>query len=138
MLTANSVGHMAACVRQGTVPTGDEEASRFAWALRTTMSLIDKTQSGPEGRCTYLLPISEKPTSRPCPFPAEMKIPKGIEGKNFEVYGGLYHTDHTVRSSFFRPDSDPPGEPFSDLDLTYLYDDVAGNDDFHEMSKGYK
>ncbi|HET6247519.1 MAG TPA: hypothetical protein VFE47_07480 [Tepidisphaeraceae bacterium] len=137
MLTANSVGHMAACVRLGIVSTGDDEPSRLWWALRTTMSLIDKTQPGPTGRCTYLQSVGEKPASGPFPFPDEVKLPKSMEDKNFEVYGGLYHTDHTIRSSFFRPDSEPPAERFADLDLTYLYDDAAENEDFHEMSRGY-
>ena len=68
-----------------------------------------------------------------------MKLEGSIQGKNYVEYAGLYHTDYTIRSNFFVPgDGIPNQPPLESLDLTYLYRETQGDEDFQEMTRGYE
>jgi len=130
----NSVGHMALCQR--VVKSYDEhDPTGLLWALTVAMLLIDGTTPGVSGRNTQLFDLGFVPASLPCPFE---QVPPRLEGKNYCIYEGHYHTDITIPSEYFRPDVSRPESlrKYEDLDLTYLHHEVPENPDYYEMGVG--
>jgi hypothetical protein len=133
-LSMNSVGHMAAARRRGKAGSGEEP--ELWWALKTAMRLLDSTTPGPSGRDTWLHLNSERAPHTACPF-VESQMPQTLKGKNWCEYGGLYHTDSTIPSEYFRPDVErPSSSKYDDLNLTYLHDDSPDNPDYRTMGEG--
>lgn len=129
----NSVGHMALCQR--VVKPYEEDSTGLLWALKVAMLLIDSTTPGVSGRNTQLLDLAAVSASLPCPFE---QVPSKLEGKNYCIYEGQYHTDITVPSEYFTPDVTRPEalREYKDLDLTYLHHESPENPDYYKMGIG--
>ena len=141
--TANSLGHMRAFRdwHQG------KSSDSIEWAVRVAMATIANSEpgkvptktttgaSGHEGRVTWLRALENgKPHVPSIPSPLT-KTPSSLEGKDWTKYEGYLHTDHAVRSEFFRDRPVPPtiDRPYL-MDFTYIY---AGNQaDFAEFTGG--
>ncbi len=131
----NSVGHMACARRLGKDMGEDDQSQGLQWALRTAMQLLDETKPGVSGRDTWLHEIEKRPEPPHIVCPEDLG--QVLVGKNRCEYGGLYHTDQTLPSAFFKPDVvRPEGPSFDDLNLTYLHHDSPDNPDYRLMGAG--
>ena len=148
-LSVNSVGHM---VKSGLLDRALKDleqsmgtaAGEFAEskvdslekALQIAMGTINKASDASSGKATYLLPLDAADAPRPsCPI----RLPGSLAEKNYCSYGGLYHTDVTVPSEYFRADvlrpPDLQPENYS-LDFSYLFDSSLDNSDHVRMGLG--
>jgi hypothetical protein len=145
--SVNSVGHLVKAARLASAMKHVEtevEAPPEGWdasridslekALALAMRTIGNAAKTVSGRATELLPI-ESTEQRPqgCPY----RIPIDLQDKNFCEYKGFYHTDHTIPSSYFRPDIERPADikPYQ-LDFTYLFRSDVDNPAFQTMGRG--
>lgn len=143
-LSVNSVGHLAASgfieetldMLESSFPPGTQRPDRPAIstserALEFAMKSLGAVGSMPP-RGTQLIPLAvgEEQTLPRCPF---KKLPK----ENYCTYEGLYHTDETLPSLYFKPDVvAPKGLTTHQLDLTYLFHKHVDNPAFETMSEG--
>jgi hypothetical protein len=130
-LSLNSIGHVAA-VRSMKMPRGlDFDARRLRnlhqWALRLAMRTIRDASMGPR-RCTWLVP--EEPRHDGGQVVEQGK--RLLEAMSKRRYRGVYHTDFTVPSAFFKPGL--PSEEF-DLSLSYLHD--PEDPEYHTIALGH-
>lgn len=138
-LSMNSVGHMArssadwnAELEEGT--GGKATPDSLGGALRLALQTISKAALACSGAATFL---RNRATDDGCPH-ADTFWPLAICGKDRRTYSGWYHTDHTIPSSYFRPDTRRPTaiqHPF-DLDFSYLWDSSDENPDHVTMGLG--
>jgi hypothetical protein len=127
-----------------------KEGDVSEWAIRTAMLTIESAskdkvkstepsrQPDPEGRVTWLVPLSEegKPLVADVANPFG-KVPGSLEGKDWTKYDGYLHTDHAVREEFFQDRDVPPTiqSPYI-MDFTYIYDNRQP--DFKEFTEGLR
>jgi hypothetical protein len=148
-LSVNSVGHMVKSGllnralkdledSMGTAPGEfvESKVDSLEKALQIAMGTINKASDAPSGKATYLLPLDAPDAPRPsCPI----KLPASFEDKDYCSYGGLYHTDVTIPSEYFRADvqrqQDLEPKSYS-LDFTYLFDSSLDNPDHVRMGIG--
>jgi hypothetical protein len=133
--TANSVGHMRR-YREWYDKKGDQKE----WLLQTAMRTIEMAAETPFDKATWLIPLQDgKPIVKRigCPFANPDKLSSKLQGMDWTRYGGHLHTDHSIRSEFFREGP----EKSEDLktrqwlqDFAYLYDPLS--DDYEKFSSG--
>jgi hypothetical protein len=123
LFTANSVGHMLK-FREWYLKLKNQQD----WIMHAAMSTIANAELTKYGKATWLKPLNAggKPLveSLPCPFSQPGKVKTELKDKDWTRYGGLLHTDHSVRPEFFRLNPEPQAD-IADReylqDFTYLY-----------------
>jgi hypothetical protein len=135
--TANSAGHMAK-VREWYENKGEQSE----WLTATAMRTIALAQDTAHGKATWLREVGTD--GRPflpdvaCPFRNPSALHADIKGKDWTRYGGLFHTDQSVRPEFFRdvPPASTQGTSTGQwlLDFTYLYQ--ASDEDHRRLIEG--
>jgi hypothetical protein len=142
--TANSLGHMRAYREWYGGLAGDAAEWSVKQAMLTiqnaakhkVMARHESVQQDPDGRVTWLLPLS--PDGRPqvpgIPSPLT-KVPASLAGKDWTRYAGYLHTDHAVREEFFQDREVPPTieRPYF-MDFTYIYNESQS--DFVDFTEG--
>lgn len=123
--TANSVGHLFR-YRQWYRRI---KADQIEWIVRTAMQTIDTAADVGFGAASKLIPLSSSGpvvTGAGCPFANLNDLPSRLAGKDWSRYSGWHHSDHCIRSDFFRPEADVPDslreKPTWYQDFAYLYD----------------
>lgn len=124
VFTANSVGHMQR-YRERYL----QMKNQSSWVLQTAMLTIASAANTEFGKATWLKELAAD--GRPvvsnlvCPFDPLNSVKPELAGKDWTRYGGYLHTDHSIRSEFFRlaaaPDSEITREEYLQ-DFAYLYD----------------
>ncbi len=147
--SVNSVGHLAKSGKMAVnfrafeeaMDTEDEDWEKqsvdsLEKALVLAMRTISLASSGPSGKATYLLPAPDDPEGLPsCPI----RLDPPLDKQDYCMYGGLYHTDITIPSEYFRAEvTRPSGLSTHDLDLTYLFDRSPANADYILMGSGQR
>jgi hypothetical protein len=133
--TANSVGHLRR-YREWYENRGEQKE----WILATAMRTIDLAAKTPFGQATWLKQLENgKPFVKRvgCPFANPDKLSPKLRGMDWTRYGGHLHTDHSIRSEFFRPESEKSKDLESQQwlqDFAYLYD--PKNPDYERFSGG--
>lgn len=137
----NSVGHMVKSAawknnyKKYAEAVGVEDQAQggigmtsLAAALGIAMRTIDRASKAVSGKATWLEPRDDSDSQkRVCP----------LGEWSSSVYGGYYHTDHTVPSCYFRPAVERPSDmPSFTLDFTYLHDASAANVDSIRLGAG--
>jgi hypothetical protein len=144
----NSVGHMvksaevidafAALTTTLRLIVDDAEAGKVGSledALGMAMLTIDAASVAESGKATWLLDWKAVDPAG-CPA-ANVQSRKKVADKAPCRYQGMYHTDHTIPSSYFQDDVKRPSRirPM-DLDFTYLYNNTINNPAFRTMGVG--
>jgi hypothetical protein len=146
--SVNSVGHMVKSGRlkqlmenlNAELGVSDEEwsASRvdsLPKALVLAMKTIANAAPTVSGKATELLPAQPIDSEIKCP----VELPPDLKGKSHCVYRGHYHTDYSIPSEYFVPDSARPKEtPEHRLDFTYMFDDRTANPAHTTMGQGQR
>ncbi len=133
--TANSVGHMRR-YREWYDGKGDQKE----WLLSTAMRTIEMAAKTPYGQATWLRPLQDgHPFVKRviCPFGNPDKLSSKLRGMDWTRYGGHLHTDHSIRSEFFKPEPEKSRDIESQQwlqDFVYLYDPANG--DYEKFSAG--
>jgi hypothetical protein len=112
----------------------DSLGSVLRFAMKTIAAASE--QLDPEKGATWERATRLRPrNSGMCPY-REVAGDSQIRDKDYHTYDGWYHTDHTVRSDFFRSfDGTRPADVSrKELDFTYLHD--RNQRDFTELAIG--
>ena len=123
--TLNSLGHM---VR--TKEWYEKLGNPIEWASRVAMLTISNAFNQSEhGPATHLIDLQGGKSHKAmiCPFTEPEKLPPRLAGKDWTIYGGNHHTDHSVRKEFFDQREKPDrmrGEYL--MDFTYIAGDEIG------------
>src|SRR5436190_3009558 len=143
----NSVGHMVksaqltdafhSFVETLNLIAPDDEQGKIGSledALSVAMLTIDNASDAVSGKATWL--VSPQEVSASCPK-TTAAIRKKVADKSYCLYRGMYHTDHTIPTSYFRVDVERPRDTRAfDLDFTYLYHDSVTNPAYRTMGAG--
>jgi hypothetical protein len=142
--SVNSVGHMAKSgqVRGALLNMGVEDDELELGAVadlhdahRFAMLTIAKASHAISGPATWLLQPDDVDLAE-CPPPRQTMGTK-LEQYSPCAYAGIYHTDHTLPSTYFRNDVEaPPSAAAMALDFTYLYVNTVDNPAYHTMGIG--
>lgn len=144
--SVNSVGHM---VKSGSLARATRDLEEvmgtaspdfrapnvhsLEQALGIAMATIHRASEGPSGKATRLLPNEGGSFDQKCP----VDLPMQLTEFDCSHYQGLYHTDFTIPSEYFRPDIKRYTDAASfDLDFTYLYKEDLDNPDYDLMGEG--
>jgi len=102
-------------------------------ALVMAMKSIDNASEACSGKATTLTATHYEPGK--CPF----TLPAKLADKSTDEYLGHYHTDHTLPSTYFRPDVERPSDLTTHvLDFTYLHRPGADNPAYQTMGHGLR
>lgn len=146
--SVNSVGHMvkSAQLAEATNRFKDElkisadvedvgKVDSLGKALELAMTTIANASETSSGPATWLLSADTQIPREGAECPIELK--QKLSGKWHCEYRGMYHTDVTLPSSYFRDDVDRPTDLSALLlDFTYLFHDSVENSAFQTMGKG--
>ena len=123
--TANSAGHM---VRHREWYK-QLKKSQIEWVVQTAMLTIDAAADVGFGAASKLIELSAAGpivASAGCPFSDLKALKPALQGKDWSRYSGWHHSDQCVRTEFFTPGPDVPGELKAKAtwyqDFAYLYD----------------
>jgi hypothetical protein len=119
--TANSAGHM---VRHRQWYDGLKK-DQIEWLVETAMLTIADAADigyGPASKLVDLPPHG--PVVPGCPFANPATLKPALQGKDWSRYSGWHHSDQCIRSEFFTPSADVPGDMTAtwSQDFGYLYD----------------
>lgn len=117
LFTMNPVGHMAHVLLQKERPGAEQREQLLNWALPVAMLTIRTASRGKFPGSRLLVSSNLNPPFCPRSF-------SKLAGFDWNNYAGAFHTDHTLPTSFFRPDENRPQElaDHEDLDFTYLHE----------------
>lgn len=147
-LSVNSVGHLvksaqvnnAFAVLLSTLNVVGEtgqpaKVESLDEAVKWAMLTIANASEATSGKATWLLDATSVDLSS-CPR-SNADLPKKVGDKAHCRYRGMYHTDHTIPSSYFRDTMERPADvqPM-DLDFTYLYVNTVTNPAYKTMGIG--
>ncbi len=149
--TANAIGHLVASQNyaeaileaSGVALKGqmvDSLGGALVFAMRTIAGAHDHPKSG---RATELFTMTEKEHAnlhvsfKRCPF-APLAASDPVHLKDYSRYRGWFHTNHALPSIFFNDAIERPEFVTShdDIDLSYLFDDSRGNQDYWRFGQG--
>ena len=123
--TANSAGHM---VRHREWYTRLKKR-QIEWLVQTAMLTINAAVDVGFGAASKLIDLSAQGpvvAAAGCPFKDVTALKPALQGKDWSRYSGWHHSDQCVRSEFFTPGSDVPGDLKAKgtwyQDFGYLYD----------------
>jgi hypothetical protein len=147
----NSVGHMVKSYQLGRSTEemwtklglskeewSDFKVSSLGTALKYAMQTINGASQTISGKATCLLP-GDRADANPRGLKCPVDLPANLKDKDFCEYFGYYHTDVTLPSEYFRPDTERPAEiKGHSLDFTYLFDTDIENSAFEELGQGIR
>jgi hypothetical protein len=132
----NSIGHMTAVralhsTRHVTDFTVQRTEYLRHWALPGAVHTIERASTG-QFRCTWLL--EKLPNERRPEWMHNTPRKRLLTKVSLQRYAGVYHTDHTIPSEYFRPRVVCDCVDRFELSLAYLHD--PRDPEFHRIAFG--